>query len=148
MKNFLFPNPPSSKAYSLFLLALRIVFGLLLIRHGIEKFANYTDLCFTFPDPIGYGKDLALISVIFAELCCGLAFILGILYRLCMIPIIIVMGTAFFYIHNGSIPNGELAFVYLIILIVMYITGPGKYSVDTIIYNRLNKNNEEDAFEY
>ena len=143
MKNFLFPNPPSSKAYSLFLLALRIVFGLLLIRHGIEKFANYTDLCFTFPDPIGYGKDLALISVIFAELCCGLAFILGILYRLCMIPIIIVMGTAFFYIHGGNIAEGELALSYLILLILMYIAGPGRYSVDAIINRYLNKDEDD-----
>ena len=143
MKNFLFPNPPSSKAYSLFLLALRIVFGLLLIRHGIEKFANYTDLCFTFPDPIGYGKDLALISVIFAELCCGLAFILGILYRLCMIPIIIVMGTAFFYIHGGNIAEGELALSYLILFILMYIAGPGRYSVDAIINRYLNKDEDE-----
>ena len=143
MKNFLFPNPPSSKAYSLFLLALRIVFGLLLIRHGIEKFANYTDLCFTFPDPIGYGKDLALISVIFAELCCGLAFILGILYRLCMIPIIIVMGTAFFYIHGGNIAEGELALSYLILFILMYIAGPGRYSVDAIINRYLNKDEDD-----
>lgn len=143
MKNFLFPNPPSSKAYSLFLLALRIVFGLLLIRHGIEKIANYTDLCFTFPDPIGYGKDLALISVIFAELCCGLAFILGILYRLCMIPIIIVLGTAFFYIHGGNIAAGELALSYLILFILMYIAGPGRYSVDAIINRYLNKDEDD-----
>ena len=143
MKNFLFPYPPQSKAYSLFLLALRIVFGLLLIRHGIEKFINYTDLCFTFPDPIGYGKDLALILVIFAELCCGLAFILGLLYRLTMIPIIIVMGTAFFYIHEGNIASGELALSYLILIIIMYIAGPGKYSVDAIINKHLNKDEEE-----
>lgn len=143
MKNFLFPYPPQSKAYSLFLLALRIVFGLLLIRHGIEKFINYTDLCFTFPDPIGYGKDLALILVIFAELCCGLAFMLGLLYRLTMIPIIIVMGTAFFYIHEGNIASGELAFSYLILFIIMYIAGPGKYSVDAIINKHLHKDEEE-----
>ena len=124
-------------------MALRIVFGLLLIRHGIEKFINYTDLCFTFPDPIGYGKDLALILVIFAELCCGLAFMLGLLYRLTMIPIIIVMGTVFFYIHEGNIASGELAFSYLILFIIMYIAGPGKYSVDAIINKHLNKDEEE-----
>ena len=146
MKNFLFPLPPSSRGYSLFLLALRIIFGLLLIRHGIEKFANYTDLCFTFPDPIGYGKDLALISVIFAELCCGLAFIFGLLYRLCLIPIIIVMGTAFFYVHGGNIVTGELALSYLLLFILMYIAGPGKYSVDAIISNYLNKDFDEDEF--
>jgi putative oxidoreductase len=144
MKNFLFPLPPSSRAYSLFLLALRIIFGFLLVRHGIEKFANYTELCFTFPDPIGYGKDLALISVIFTELCCGLAFVFGILFRLCLIPMIIVMGTAFFYVHGGNIADGELALCYLLLFILMYISGPGKYSVDAIISNYFNKEIDDD----
>ena len=144
MKNFLFPLPPSSRAYSLFLLALRIIFGFLLVRHGIEKFANYTELCFTFPDPIGYGKDLALISVIFTELCCGLAFVFGILFRLCLIPMIIVMGTAFFYVHGGNIADGELTLCYLLLFILMYISGPGKYSVDAIISNYFNKEIDDD----
>ena len=146
MKNYLFPTPPVSKAYSFFLLALRIAFGLLIIRHGIEKFANYTDLCFTFPDPLGFGKDFALIMVIFAELCCGLAFMLGVLYRLCMIPLIIVMGTAFFHVHEGSISSGELAFCYLLLFVLMYITGPGKYSIDAIISSYLNKDDDDDEF--
>lgn len=146
MKNFLFPTPPASKAYSAFLLALRIIFGLLLVRHGIEKLANYTELCFTFPDPIGFGKDLALIMVIFAELCCGLAFIFGILYRLCMIPMIIVMGTAFFYVHAGNIASGELALSYLLLFVLMYIAGPGKYSVDAIINSHLNNDDYDDEF--
>lgn len=146
MNSFLFPTPPTSKAYSFFLLALRIIFGLLLIRHGIEKLANYTDLCFSFPDPIGFGKDFALIMVIFAELCCGLAFMFGVLYRLCIIPLIIVMGTAFFYVHGGSIEFGELALCYLLFFILMYIAGPGKYSVDAIIYSYLNKDDNDDEF--
>lgn len=148
MKTFFFPKPIFSQGYSIFLLALRIFFGLMIMMHGLDKLGNYTEMYFTFPDPLGIGSEISIALVIFGELCCSIAFIIGFLYRIFIIPMIIVMGTAFFYIHNGSIPNGELAFVYLIILIVMYITGPGKYSVDTIIYNRLNKNNEEDAFEY
>lgn len=143
MKNFLFPLPPTSRAYSLFLLALRVILGLLLMRHGIEKLYNYTSLCFTFPDPIGYGKDLALIFVIFTELCCALAFIFGFLYRLCMIPMIIVMGTAFFYIHGSSVIQGELALCYLLLFITMYIAGPGRYSIDATISYHLNKDEDE-----
>ena len=56
---------------------------------------------------------------------------------------IIVMGTAFFYVHEGSIGNGELAFIYLIVLILMYIAGPGKYSIDAVIYNRMHKIEDE-----
>lgn len=144
MKNFLFPLPPTSKAYSLFLLALRILFGILLMRHGIEKLYNYTSLCFTFPDPIGYGKELALIFVIITEMCCALAFIFGALYRLCMIPIIIVMATAFFYVHGSNLAQGELAFSYLVLFILMYIAGPGRYSVDASISYHLHKHDDDD----
>ena len=143
MTNFLFPKPDSSRGYSILLLALRIFFGLMLMAHGLEKLGNFIDLSFTFPDPMGGGKTLSLSLGIFGELCCSLAFILGFLYRLSMIPIIIVMGTAFFYVHEGSIGNGELAFIYLIVLILMYIAGPGKYSIDAVIYNRMHKIEDE-----
>lgn len=143
MANFLFPKPDSSKGYSILLLALRIFFGLMLMTHGLDKLGKFIELSFTFPDPMGVGKTLSLSLVIFGELCCSLAFILGFLYRLCMIPMIIVMGTAFFYIHEGSIGNGELAFIYLIVLILMYIAGPGKYSIDAAIYNRIYKEETE-----
>lgn len=60
MKDFLFPQPTDSKGFSLLLLCLRILFGILLIVHGLDKLYNYTALCFTFPDPIaqicGRGK--------------------------------------------------------------------------------------------
>ena len=143
MTNFLFPKPDSSRGYSILLLALRIFFGLMLMAHGLEKLGNFIDLSFTFPDPMGVGKTLSLSLVIFGELCCSLAFILGFLYRLSTIPMIIVMGTAFFYVHEGSIGNGELAFIYLIVLILMYIAGPGKYSIDAVIYNRMHKVEDE-----
>ena len=69
-----------------------------------------------------------------------------VLYRLCMIPMIIVMATAFFYIHGGSVANGELAFSYLLLFILMYIAGPGRYSVDAIISYHLNKDEDDDEF--
>ena len=144
MKNVLFPLPPASKAYSLFLLAMRILLGVLLMRHGIDRLYGYTSLCFTFPDPIGYGTDLALIFVIFTELCCALAFMFGLLYRLCLIPMIIVMATAFFYIHGSSIAQGELAFSYMMLFILMYIAGPGRYSIDAVISSHLHKHDDDD----
>ena len=143
MKKFLFPMPPQSKAYSLFLLALRIIFGLMLINHGIAKVYNYTSLCFTFPDPIGFGQDIALIFAIFGELICSVAFIFGALYRLCMIPMIAVMAVAFFYVHGGSFAGGELAFCYLVVFVLLYIAGPGKYSIDAVISNHLNSDMED-----
>lgn len=42
--NFLFPSKPNSTGASLFLLALRIFFGLLLMNHGIQKWSSYQEL--------------------------------------------------------------------------------------------------------
>lgn len=146
MTKFLFPKPISSKGFSFFILVLRVFFGAMLIRHGVDKLINYTDLCFVFPDPLKWGHEVSLVFAIFGEFLCSTAFIVGILYRITMIPTIIVMATAFFYIHGGNIANGELSFVYLMILLFMYIVGPGRYSFDAMIYNHFHKKEEE--YEY
>lgn len=147
MKDFLFPKPNESKAYSLLLLTLRIFFGLMLMTHGVEKMYNYTELCFVFPDPIGIGREISLLFAIFGELFCSFAFIFGALYRITMIPMLIVMAFAFFRIHEGNVGQGEPAFIYLIVLIVLYVAGPGKYSVDAKIYHYLHLKNGEN-YEY
>lgn len=147
MKDFLFPQPTDSKGFSLLLLCLRIFFGLMLTMHGLEKLYNYTELCYTFPDPTGIGSEITLLFVIFAEMMCSVAFIFGALYRLSMIPMLGVMAVAFIHIHEASIVQGELAFIYLIVLIMMYITGPGQYSIDAKIYEYLHAKDYE-AYEY
>ena len=71
---------------------------------------------------------------IFGELFCSIGFIFGALYRLAMIPMIFTMGVAFFVIHgNDPFSLKELAFVYLVVFILMYIAGPGKFSLDRLI---------------
>ena len=106
---FLFPSKPDGAAASTILLIVRIV----------------------FPDPLGIGSPLSLGLAIFGEMACSMAFIIGFLYRLAMLPMIFTMGVAFFVVH-GSDPFAvkELAFVYLIVFVLMYIVGPGKFAVD------------------
>lgn len=48
---FLFPSKPDSTAMSLLLLALRILFGVLLMSHGVQKWANFDAMSESFPDP-------------------------------------------------------------------------------------------------
>lgn len=147
MKDFLFPQPTKSKGLSILLLALRLFFGLMLLLHGLEKMYNYTELCFIFPDPINIGSEISLLLVIFAEILCSLGFMFGALYRLCMIPMLFTMAIAFFFIHEGSIALGELAFIYLMVFIMMYIAGPGQYAIDAKIYEYLHANDDE-TYEY
>ena len=44
------------------------------------------------------------------------------------------MFIAFFYAHGGSIADGELAFIYLGVFLLLLLTGPGRYSADYLIY--------------
>ena len=116
---FLFPSKPDGTAMSLLILALRILFGILLMSHGVQKWANYDVMSGSFPDP-------------------SMAFIFGFLYRLAMLPMIFTMCIAFFVVH-GSDPFAvkELAFIYLVVFILLYIAGPGKFSLDHFIAKAL-----------
>ena len=46
---FLFPSKPDGAATSAILLIVRIIFGMLLMNHGIEKWSNYQELSAVFP---------------------------------------------------------------------------------------------------
>ena len=135
---FLFPSKPEGNAFSLFLLALRILLGVLFLSHGVQKWVNFEVLSTSFPDPLGVGSTVSLGLAIFGEVACSVGFIFGALYRLALIPMIFTMGMAFFVIHgNDPFAAKELAFIYLVIFILMYITGPGKFSVDHILSSTL-----------
>lgn len=135
---FLFPSKLRDRSISSLILSLRLLFGGLLMYHGMGKLLNYEALSSTFPDPMGFGNEVSLMLAIFAELFCSILFIAGLLYRLVLLPMIFTMGVAFFIIHGGDpFSSKELAFVYLAMFIIMYITGAGRYSVDDIIAKRL-----------
>lgn len=131
---FLFPRKPDGTAISLLILALRILFGFLLLSHGMQKWSNFSVMSATFPDPLGVGSSISLGLAIFAELACSIGFILGALYRLVMIPMIFTMCIAFFVIHAADpFQVKELAFIYLVVFILMYIVGPGRFSIDRLL---------------
>ena len=138
LKRFLFPVKPDGTFISVILLIVRVVFGVMLMNHGIDKWANYQELSAVFPDPLGIGSPLSLGLAIFGELACSMAFIIGFLYRLAMIPMIFTMCVAFFIVHaDDPFAVKELAFVNLVVFVLMYIVGPGKFAVDRWISKSL-----------
>ena len=140
---FLFPDHFRGKKTSLLILALRLFFGVMILLHGIDKLHNFETLSYTFPDVLGFGSYMSLMLVIFAELCCSLFLISGLLLRITVIPLIISMGVAFFDVHDATFPAGELSFIYLVLLIILYFTGPGRYSLDYLIDMRVRKDRDE-----
>ena len=113
---------------------MRLVFGGLLLSHGVAKLCNYSELAAgAFPDVTGLGSEVSVVLAIFAEAVCSVAFIVGLLTRLCLLPMIATMSVAFFVIHGGSISEGELAFAYLVVFVAMWFAGPGRYSLDGLL---------------
>lgn len=142
MLKILFPHKSTSIPYSLLILALRLLFGILFLKHGIDKWSNFELLQNSFPDPLGITSRSSLVLAIFGELICSAGFILGFLYRLAIIPMITTMVIAFFVVHQADpFATRELAFIYLIVFVILLISGPGKYSIDYLIGNSINKRN-------
>ena len=134
IKRFLFHEPDSSAGKSIILLVARLIFGFLFLNHGIAKWDAFVGFAETFPDPIGIGSTLSLWLVLFAEIFCSIGFMLGALFRLSLIPMIFTMCVAFFIIHSGdTLAAKEPSLMFLTIFTLLYITGPGKYSIDNIL---------------
>ena len=139
----MFPNHFRGKGTSLLILALRLFLGVMIFRHGLEKLLNFEALSFSFPDIFGFGSYTSLMLVIFVEFCCSLFLIFGLLVRITVIPLMISMAVAFFDVHDARFPEGELSLVYLVLVVILYFTGPGRYSLDYLIDMRLRKDVED-----
>lgn len=130
----LFNEQISSSTRSTLLLFARIIFGFLFLTHGIAKIFFYSQTPDSFPDPLGFGNALSLWLVLFAEVVCSIGFMLGALFRLCLVPMIFTMCIAFFVIHAGDpLTAKEPSLMYLTLFVLLFITGPGKYSIDGVV---------------
>ena len=118
------------------LLFLRMSVGLFIVfGHGWDKLMNFGTMSTQFPDPIGMGSTVSLALVVFAEVFCGLAFALGLVTRFSALPLIIFMlvGAAVFHADDPW-QKKEFALLYLIPFVTVFLSGPGEYSLDRILF--------------
>ena len=112
IKDYLLLAPKCSTTESLVLLTARVIFGFLFMSHGIAKWIMFKDFTEAFYDPIGLGATLSF----------------------WLVPIIFNMCIAVFVVHGTAPLNVvELALMYLTIFVLMFFTGPGEFSLDSII---------------
>ena len=133
---FNLPRPSSEKATDIALLLMRITFGgLMCINHGWGKMMKFfADAPIKFADPIGIGMTASLGLTVFAEVVCGLLIVIGLFTRWATIPLIITMLVAIFVIHiSDPFKKMEMAILYLIPYVMIYLMGPGKFSVDSMM---------------
>lgn len=122
-------------------LLLRLIFGGLFVHYGYDKLIAYDQILPIFGDIIGIGSRLSFNLVIFAEFFCGFFVLIGFLTRLTVIPIFITMAVAFFIAHaKDPFQVKQLALVYLLLSVVIFVLGSGRFSLDRLIFkNRVEK---------
>lgn len=133
----LFPKHCTYAADTALLLG-RIVFSLTLASHGWMKLQNFDSMSSQFATVFGLSSEVSLALCIFAELACAIAVAVGFLTRPAALVLVFNMGVAFFMAHQGSIKEGELAFLYLIFYILIALSGAGRFSLDQFIARKLS----------
>jgi putative oxidoreductase len=128
--------PPSS---DLALLTLRVWLGLtLLFNHGLGKLTKFNEMASEFPDPLGIGHTASLTLAVFGEVVCSALLVLGLFGRFAAVGVGVTMAVAFFLVHQAKLAmgpgSGELAFVYLAGFVALLIAGPGRFSLDQMLF--------------
>lgn len=124
---------------SIGLLVLRLVVGGFMMSHGLGKLKMLmAGGEIQFLDPIGIGVELSLFLAVFAEFFASIMIILGLGTRLAAFPLLFTMFVAGVIVHAAD-PFGvkEMALLYGSIYLTLMLTGPGKISLDHLIYHRL-----------
>lgn len=115
------------------LLLLRLIFGILMMKHGYEKLVHFSELKTEFMNFMGLGRTVSLLLTVFAEFFCALFIVIGLFTRLASVPLIICMAVALFKAHNSDfLGDGQMATLYLGVFLTLLLVGPGKASVDGI----------------
>jgi len=116
---------------------LRIGFGVLMIPyHGYVKLIEFNERKDEFMDLLGLGGSISLSLAIFAEFFCSILLVLGLFTRIAAIPLLTTMLIAL-SIHNWEIfGQYELATAFFVGYLSILILGPGKFSLDYLIFRR------------
>ncbi|NLY03052.1 MAG: DoxX family protein [Rhodopirellula sp.] len=124
------------------LLVLRLVMGAAFVLHGWPKIQNP----FGWMGPEAPFPGILIALAALAEFGGGLALIVGLLTRLASLGIISTMVVAIGMVH---VPKGdpfvsqggaswELAAVYLACAILFLLLGPGRVSLDAVLFGKRN----------
>ena len=135
--NNIFSVSRSAASVDLALLIARVGIGALMLVHGISKIPMLSQSPIQFYDFMGLGDQVSLWLALFAEIGCSILIIFGFATRLAVIPLIITMFVAVFIIHaEDPFVKQEMGLHYILIYVMLLLTGAGKYSIDYLISKR------------
>lgn len=117
------------------ILLLRVMAGIYIFRYGRELFHIKDLLDFltstSWPFPVFSGYAAKII-----ELAGGVLLCLGLFTRIATVMLMMVMLGVLFTMNGGDIFNGEHPMLFFLLFGMFCFSGPGKYSLDYILFNR------------
>lgn len=121
---------------------IRLLVGGFMFYHGLDVFDKQimadnakwlSDLKFPMPELMVYlGKGSELIG--------GLFFMLGLFTRLALLPVVATMLMITFVMGHGKFwMDDQHPFLFVLLFLVTFFTGPGKWSLDYYLFGRKSK---------
>ncbi len=128
----MFMNSIISRFSHLGLPIFRIAVSLMMMTHGWAKLMKLTAGGeIKFYNFMGMGPELSLGLAVIGELFAPLLIIIGFKTRYAAFPAMFTMAIAAFVVHGGDpLDEKELALCYFFSFLLIFLTGPGAYSLD------------------
>jgi putative oxidoreductase len=132
-----------SDSTGLALLIARVGVAALMLTHGIPKLGMLlAGDPIKFPSVWGMGAEFSLVLAVLAEVVGSVLILVGFATRLAAIPLILTMLVAVFIFHAADpFAVKEPALQYLLVYVVLLLTGSGKYSMDYLFRTKAVKSN-------
>jgi putative oxidoreductase len=128
----------SSNTTGIALLIARAGIAAFMLTHGVPKLIMlFSGAPVQFPPILGLSAETSLALAVFAEVLCSILLLVGFASRLAVLPLIITMLVALVFIHGADpFTKQESALQYLLVYLVLFFAGSGKYSIDYLLANR------------
>lgn len=129
-------HPGNGVFYHTALLIARVGAGAAMMTHGYPKLLKlFGDEPITFADPIGLGETTSLVLTVLSEFFFSFLLVIGLWTRISLLPLFFTMLVAFAVVHSGDpFSDREASLSYMLLYILLFLTGPGKYSADRFLY--------------
>jgi putative oxidoreductase len=141
----IFSSQPFLQSYGIAI--VRMIVGGFLIYHGSEVFDKQKMMEYGSWDLFKntFSPSLLVYTGKGSELVAGFLLFLGFLTRVAALIIIITFLYISFFVGHGKIwYDDQHPFLFVLLGLIFFVTGPGKWSIDSIIFQPLKKRSIND----
>ena len=131
-------------------LFLRLFIGLMFCLVAFRQIIHVSDIAPQYEGILSLGSEISIVVIAIAELLCATFIMLGFLMRVALLPSIAIMAYAESLVFSPNVSLSVFSFspgypvMFLGVFLFLFLSGPGKISVDYLIAVNIERNREED----